>query len=69
MQASDEPGHKTAMSRDTTVTYNTLTLDGLNIFYREVGSKEKPTILLLHGFPSSSRRNTSAQLQMVSIAR
>jgi pimeloyl-ACP methyl ester carboxylesterase len=36
------------------VTYNTVKVDGLNIFYREAGNKSKPTILLLHGFPSSS---------------
>ena len=29
-------------------------VDGLDIFYREAGSKSAPTILLLHGFPSSS---------------
>jgi pimeloyl-ACP methyl ester carboxylesterase len=36
-------------------TYHTLKIDGLNIFYREAGPKDAPTILLLHGFPSSSR--------------
>lgn len=36
------------------VTYNTIKIDGQNIFYREAGDKRKPTILLLHGFPSSS---------------
>ena len=35
-------------------TYGTLENDGLNLFYREAGPKEAPTILLLHGFPSSS---------------
>lgn len=34
--------------------YGTLEQDGLNLFYREAGPKEAPTILLLHGFPSSS---------------
>ncbi|MCE5198550.1 MAG: alpha/beta hydrolase [Armatimonadota bacterium] len=29
-------------------------VDGLDIFYREAGKKDKPTILLLHGFPTSS---------------
>lgn len=29
-------------------------IDGLNIFYREAGIENKDTILLLHGFPSSS---------------
>ena len=36
------------------VTYNTIRIDGQNIFYREAGNKSKPTILLLHGFPASS---------------
>lgn len=36
------------------VTYNTVKIDGQNIFYREAGDKGKPTILLLHGFPTSS---------------
>ena len=36
------------------VTYNTVKIDGLDIFYREAGDKSKPTILLLHGFPTSS---------------
>lgn len=29
-------------------------IDGLDIFYREAGSVDSPTILLLHGFPTSS---------------
>ena len=29
-------------------------VDGLNLFYREAGSPEHPTIVLLHGYPSSS---------------
>ena len=32
-----------------------MTVDGLSIFYREAGPKDAPTLLLLHGFPSSSR--------------
>jgi len=35
--------------------YNELKIDGVNIFYREAGPRFAPTILLLHGFPSSSR--------------
>lgn len=35
-------------------TYKTVKIDGLDIFYREAGDKTKPTILLLHGFPTSS---------------
>jgi pimeloyl-ACP methyl ester carboxylesterase len=37
-----------------TVYFKTVKVDGLDIFYREAGDKNKPTILLLHGFPSSS---------------
>ena len=29
-------------------------IDGINIFYREAGSKDNPCVLLLHGFPTSS---------------
>lgn len=36
------------------VTYRTLEVEGLNIFYRTAGNPDKPTILLLHGFPSAS---------------
>jgi pimeloyl-ACP methyl ester carboxylesterase len=39
----------------TAVAYRTVKVDGLSIFYREAGPKDAPTILLLHGLPSSSR--------------
>src|SRR5262245_61732255 len=35
--------------------YRTVQVDGLSIFYREAGPKDAPTLLLLHGLPSSSR--------------
>ena len=35
-------------------TFHTVSVDGLDIFYREAGSRDKPTILLLHGYPTSS---------------
>src|SRR6202451_135375 len=35
--------------------YRTVQIDGLSIFYREAGPKDAPTLLLLHGLPSSSR--------------
>lgn len=34
--------------------YRHADVDGLKIFYREAGSKDSPTLLLLHGFPTSS---------------
>ncbi len=36
-------------------SYRTVQIDGLSIFYREAGPKDAPTLLLLHGLPSSSR--------------
>jgi pimeloyl-ACP methyl ester carboxylesterase len=36
------------------ITFRTVLIDGLDIFYREAGSRDHPTILLLHGFPASS---------------
>jgi pimeloyl-ACP methyl ester carboxylesterase len=40
---------------DNQVFYRTVKVDGTNIFYREAGHKDAPTLLLLHGLPSSSR--------------
>jgi pimeloyl-ACP methyl ester carboxylesterase len=37
------------------VAYRNVTIDGLNIAYREAGRSDQPAILLLHGVPSSSR--------------
>lgn len=37
------------------VSYRTVHVDDLDIFYREAGPKDAPVILLLHGLPSSSR--------------
>ena len=37
------------------IYYRTVQVDGLSIFYREAGREDAPTILLLHGLPSSSR--------------
>ena len=34
--------------------YQYAVVDGSKIFYREAGPKTAPTILLLHGFPTSS---------------
>ena len=34
--------------------YKTATIEGLEVFYREAGDPSNPTLLLLHGFPSSS---------------
>jgi len=36
-------------------SYRAIQVDGLSIFYRKAGPKDAPTVLLLHGLPSSSR--------------
>ena len=36
------------------VSYKTITIDNVDIFYREAGDPNRPTLLLLHGFPTSS---------------
>lgn len=36
------------------VEYRTVEIEGLDVFYREAGPDDAPTVLLLHGFPTSS---------------
>jgi pimeloyl-ACP methyl ester carboxylesterase len=36
------------------IRYRRATVDGLSVFYREAGDPDRPTLLLLHGFPTSS---------------
>ena len=50
---SENPTGSVAVAR---VAYRTVKIDGLDIFYREAGSKDAPVVLLLHGFPTSSHR-------------
>lgn len=35
-------------------SYHTRKINGVEIFYREAGDKNKPTVVLLHGYPTSS---------------
>ena len=42
------------MTNLNTTKHKTIEIDGLDIFYREAGPQDAPTILLLHGFPTSS---------------
>jgi pimeloyl-ACP methyl ester carboxylesterase len=47
------------------IRYNTETIDGLDIFYREAGTVGQPQLVLLHGFPTSSHmfRDLIAELK------
>ncbi len=49
-------GRQTAAERGAPhpTRFKTVEIDGLDIFYREAGPADAPTILLLHGFPTSS---------------
>src|SRR5258708_19925717 len=51
------PAHAQGKERPLkhSTVYRTIQVDGLSIFYREAGPKDAPTLLLLHGLPSSSR--------------
>jgi pimeloyl-ACP methyl ester carboxylesterase len=52
------------MNATTRVTHKTVSIDGLDVFYREAGATDAPAVLLLHGFPTSSQmfRNLIPQL-------
>ncbi len=44
-----------ARANESAVTsYHTVSIENVDIFYREAGNPERPTLLLLHGFPTSS---------------
>ena len=42
-------------STRSTTTYRSAVVEGIRVFYREAGPPNGQTILMLHGFPSSSR--------------
>ena len=55
-QGKEQPmEHRGEHSKEHSTVYRTVQVDGLSIFYREAGPKDAPTLLLLHGLPSSSR--------------
>jgi pimeloyl-ACP methyl ester carboxylesterase len=54
--AADELPVPFADLNEVVVKYNTVEVGGQEIFYREAGSTDAPTLLLLHGFPTSSQQ-------------
>lgn len=52
--ASARADTKSAESNPAQVSFHTKEISGVNVFYREAGPKDAPTIVLLHGFPTSS---------------
>ncbi len=51
---SEEAGDLAMELAARRVISQTVEIDGLEIFYRQAGSRTNPTVLLLHGFPTSS---------------
>jgi pimeloyl-ACP methyl ester carboxylesterase len=43
------------MIQTTKVAHRTIKARDLDIFYREAGPNDAPSVLLLHGFPTSSQ--------------
>jgi hypothetical protein len=52
-------------SSSLSITYHRAIVDGVGIFYREAGPKDAPTIVLLHGFPSSKRDLPDAEVHIL----
>jgi pimeloyl-ACP methyl ester carboxylesterase len=46
----------TRTSTPTTTRFNTTTVEGISVFYREAGEGDAPKLLLLGGFPASSHQ-------------
>jgi pimeloyl-ACP methyl ester carboxylesterase len=51
---AQEAAKQEASSNTTSIRYHTVSIDGVDVFYREAGRKDAPAVLLLHGFPTSS---------------
>ena len=53
-----------AVASNDEIKYQTIEIQGVDIFYREAGSRDSPSIVLLHGFPTSSHmyRNLMKEL-------
>ena len=47
-------GSAKTKTNESMVMYHKVQVEDCKVFYREAGSKDKPAVLLLHGFPSAS---------------
>ena len=53
-----------AQTKNNEMKYSKIQVEDCRVFYRETGNPEKPTILLLHGFPSSSHMFRELMLEL-----
>ena len=53
--STNEAGMPISPSVSATIAYRSVAISGINIFYREAGPSDGRVLLLLHGYPSSSR--------------
>jgi pimeloyl-ACP methyl ester carboxylesterase len=51
---TDAAHERDAATHDFATHHRTIAINGVKVFYREAGPIDAPTIVLLHGFPSSS---------------
>ncbi|WP_396614768.1 alpha/beta fold hydrolase [Lysobacter soli] len=52
--AGEEPA-RTTSNATYPVHHRRIQVEGIDLFYREAGPRDAPTLLLLHGFPTSSQ--------------
>jgi pimeloyl-ACP methyl ester carboxylesterase len=52
--AGEEPARTTSNAKYP-VHHRRIQVEGIDLFYREAGPRDAPTLLLLHGFPTSSQ--------------
>lgn len=55
LQAQSKEKTNEEKTMEQAVFYRTVKVEGISVFYREAGPQNAPTLLLLHGLPSSSR--------------
>jgi pimeloyl-ACP methyl ester carboxylesterase len=56
MTKTDSAANYSPVDSAKTTAYKTLSVDGVNIAYREAGRPGNPKLVLLHGWPSSSHQ-------------
>lgn len=56
------------MLSERKTTHRTIDADGVQVFFREAGARDRPAVLLLHGFPSSSHTFREVMAPLAEVA-